>query len=100
MVYKDITKVPEWGKEAVQRRIDGGYTDGKNLTESMVRCWVVDDREDPIYWNLEDVPPYWLEEAKEMVAAGVIAGDGVHQVAKKKSVFEGAVIAWRIKKMA
>lgn len=100
MVYKDINDVPNWGKEAVQLRIEGGYTDGKNLTESMVRCWVIEDRMNPFYSRLEDVPDYWFDAVKEMVAAGVIMGDGANQIGMTHTELKNAVIAWRIKKLA
>lgn len=99
MVYKDINDIPDWGREAVQRRIDGGYTDGKNLTESMVRCWVVEDRMNPFYSRMEDVPEYWFDAVKEMVAAGVIMGDGANQIGMTHSELKIAVVAWRIKKL-
>jgi hypothetical protein len=99
-VYKDINEVPEWGKEAVQRRIDAKATDGLNLTESMVRCWVVEDKMNPFYSKLEDVPAYWFESVKAMVAAGIIMGDGANQIGMTRTELKNAVIAWRIKKFA
>jgi hypothetical protein len=98
-MYKNINEVPEWGKEAVQRRMAEGFTDGENLTESMVRVWVVADRQNPFYANLEDVPDYWLEDAEAMVANGVILGDGQDQVAMTRSELKTAVIAYRLHKL-
>lgn len=100
MVYKNIEAVPEWGKAAVQRRIDAKATDGTNLTESMVRIWTVEDRMNPFYSKLEDVPAYWFESVKAMVASGIIQGDGVNQIGMTHSELKNAVIAWRIKKLA
>lgn len=99
MAYKDINEVPEWGKEAVQRRIEAKATDGKNLTESMVRIWTVEDRLNPFYSKLEDVPAYWFDAVKEMVSAGVIMGDGANQIGMTHTELKSAVIAWRIKKL-
>lgn len=97
-VYKDINDVPEWGKVAVQRRIEAKATDGKNLTESMVRIWTVEDRMNPFYSKLEDVPLYWFDTVKEMVGAGIIQGDGQHQIGMTRTELKSAVIAWRIRK--
>lgn len=98
LVYKTIKDVPDWGKGSVQRRIDERATDGKNLTESMVRCWVVEDRLNPFYDALEDVPDYWFDDIKEMWSAGIIRGDGNRQIGMTRSEMKSAVIAWRIKK--
>lgn len=98
MVYKNIEAVPEWGKAAVQRRIEAKATDGKNLTESMVRIWTVEDRMNPFYSRLEDVPLYWFDTVKEMVGAGIIQGDGAHQIGMTRTELKSAVIAWRIRK--
>lgn len=100
MVYKDINEVPDWGKAAVQRRIDAKATDGASLTESMVRCWVVEDRINPFYGTLEEVPAYWFDDAEAMVAAGAIMGDGVNQIGMTRTELKSAVVAWRIKKLA
>lgn len=82
MIYKTINDVPEWYKEAVQRRIDLGVFDGKNISETMARIWTVEDRINPFYANLDDVPEYWREDTKKLIEAGKIKGDGKNEVGK------------------
>ena len=77
MIYKDMNEVPEWGRESVQIRMEHGWTDGKNLTESMVRCWVIQDREDPYIVDLNDVPAWALSEVRQLMEEGKIKGNGV-----------------------
>lgn len=99
-MYKDINEVPEWGKEAVQLRIDLNVTDGKNLTESMVRIWTIQDREDPYIRNLEDVgkkASYMFDDVKAWMAAGVIAGDGRHEIGKRLSQLQTLLMMSRVK---
>lgn len=94
-MYDDITKVPEWGRESVQLRIDHGWTDGKNLTESMVRCWVVEDRENPYIVNVEDAPAWAHEELQALIESGKIKGNGVEQIGKRWHVLEALIMANR-----
>lgn len=99
-MYKDINEVPEWGKEAVQLRIDLNVTDGTNLTESMVRIWTIQDREDPYIRNLEDVgkkASYMFEDVKAWMAAGVIAGNGRHEIGKRLSQLQTLLMMSRVK---
>lgn len=95
MIYKDITEVPEWGREAVQLRLDHGWTDGKNLTESMVRCWVVEDRENPYIADIGDVPTWAVPEVQALIDAGKIKGNGVEQIGKRWQVIESVIIGNR-----
>lgn len=99
-MYKDINEVPGWGKEAVQLRIDLNVTDGKNLTESMVRIWTIQDREDPYIRNLEDVgkkASYMFDDVKAWMAAGVIAGNGRHEIGKRLSQLQTLLMMSRVK---
>lgn len=95
MIYKDITEVPEWGREAVQLRLDHGWTDGKNITESMVRCWVVEDRENPYIADIGDVPTWAVPEVQALIDAGKIKGNGVEQIGKRWQVIESVIIGNR-----
>lgn len=95
MAYKDITEVPEWGRKSVQLRIDHGWTDGKNITESMVRCWVIEDRENPYISELKDVPAWAVPEVKALMAAGKIKGNSVEQIGKRWQVIEALIMASR-----
>lgn len=95
MAYKDITEVPEWGRKSVQLRIDHGWTDGKNITESMVRCWVIEDRENPYISELKDVPAWAVDEVKALMAAGKIKGNTVEPIGKRWQVIEALIMASR-----
>lgn len=95
MVYKDINEVPEWGRDAVRLRMEHGWTDGKNLTESMVRCWVVQDREDPYIVSLNDVPGWAKNEVQALIDAGKIKGNGVESIGKRWSVLQAVIMAYR-----
>lgn len=50
----------------------------------------------PFYKTLEDVPKYWQADVKELMEKGIIAGDGVNPVGKRKEVLEAIVVAKRI----
>lgn len=95
MAYKDINEVPEWGRDAVRFRMEHGWTDGKNLTESMVRCWVVQDREDPYIVDLNDVPAWALAEVRNLMDTGKIKGNGVEAIGKRWSVLQAVMMATR-----
>lgn len=95
MVYKDINEVPDWGKEAVRLRMEHGWTDGKNLTDSMVRCWVVQDREDPYIVDLNDVPAWALMEVRGLMDTEKIKGNGVEPIGKRWSVLQALIMASR-----
>lgn len=62
--YTSINEVPDYGKESVQLRIDLKVSDGKDLTESMVRCWVIEDRENPFIKNLDQLKEEKFEQFK------------------------------------
>ena len=95
MIYKDMNEVPEWGRESVQMRMEHGWTDGKNLTESMVRCWVIQDREDPYIVDLNDVPAWALSEVRQLMEEGKIKGNGVEAIGKRWSVVQAVMMASR-----
>ncbi len=46
---------------------------------------------DPFYKTLADVPNYWKWEAKKLIEAGAIQGDGVNEVGKRRSELEALV---------
>lgn len=96
MIYKTIDDIPEWGKEATQRRIDAGATDGTNLNDSTVRCFVVEDRMNPFYADLKDVPKYWREDVSKMIEYGIICGDGKNQVGMTRSELKAVIVAYRL----
>ena len=95
MIYKDMNEVPEWGRESVQMRMEHGWTDGKNLTESMVRCWVIQDREDPYIVDLNDVPAWALSGVRQLMEEGKIKGNGVEAIGKRWSVVQAVMMASR-----
>lgn len=94
-MYDDITKVPEWGRESVQLRTEHGWTDGKNLTDSILRCWVVEDRENPYIVNVEDAPAWAHEELQALIDNGKIKGNGVEQIGKRWHTLEALIMANR-----
>lgn len=94
-MYKDVTEVPEWGRASVQLRTEHGWSDGKNLTESMVRCWVVEDRENPYIVNMEDAPAWAHEELQALIDSGKIKGNGVEQIGKRWHTIEALIMANR-----
>lgn len=95
MIYTDITEVPEWAQAAVQLRLDHGWTDGKNITESMVRCWVIEDRENPYIKDIGDVPTWAVPEVQALIDVGKIKGNGVEQIGKRWQVLESVIIGNR-----
>ena len=95
MIYKDITEVPDYGKESVQLRVSHGWTDGKNLTDSMVRCWVVEDRENPYIVDLNDVPAWALMEVRNLIDKGKLKGNGVEPIGKRWNTILALMMAAR-----
>lgn len=92
VIYKSISEVPEWGQKSVQMRIDHGWTDGKNLTETMVRCWTIADREDPYIVNIDDVPTWAKKEVAKLIDAGKLKGTGVEQIGMRFSVLRALIV--------
>ena len=49
VVYNSIDEVPDWGQDAVKRRIENGTLQGTgtglNLSQDLLRVWVIQDRE-------------------------------------------------------
>lgn len=99
-MYKTIDDVPKDLYPAVKRRIDCGALkgDGKgniNVTESMARVWAVEDRMNPFYANLEDVPDYWQEDTAQLMRLGKIKGDGKNEVGKYRQELSAIIAATR-----
>ena len=98
MIYKDINEVPEWGREAVQLRLEHGWSDCKNIEHSLLRAWVTYDKENPYIADLADVEKHraWaVDEVKALMAAGKIKGNSVEQIGKRWQVIEGLIMASR-----
>ena len=95
MIYKTIAEVPEWGRAAVQLRIDHGWSDGKNLQDSLVRAWVAQDREDPYIANVEDVPRWAQAEVSALLDSGKLKGTGVETIGMRLSTLRAVIIAAR-----
>lgn len=94
MIYKDITEVPEWYKPAVQRRIDLGVFDGKNITETMCRIWTVEDRQR--YRTLEDIPVGEFQDViSNLIHKGYIRGDGNGVLDLSQDMVRNYVINYR-----
>lgn len=75
MIYKELSDVPAWYRDAVQRRIVAGACDGKNIPESLARGWTIDDRMNPIYNNIDQVPSWGKETVTKLVKNGYLKGD-------------------------
>lgn len=98
MAYKDITEVPDYGKAAVQLRIEHGWSDCKNIEHSLLRAWVTYDKENPYIADLADVEKHraWaVDEVKALMAAGKIKGNSVEQIGKRWQVIEALIMASR-----
>ncbi len=46
----------------------------------------------PIYKTLDDVPAYWRDDAKALVVAGAITGDGTNSFGLRRSELKAAII--------
>ena len=98
MIYKDINEVPEWGREAVQLRLEHGWSDCKNIEHSLLRAWVTYDKENPYIADLADVEKHraWaVDEVKALMAAGKIKGNSVEPIGKRWQVIEALIMANR-----
>jgi hypothetical protein len=49
----------------------------------------------PLYKTLDDVPPYWKDDAAELVEAGAIKGDVLHSFGVRQSTLKAAIICKR-----
>lgn len=76
VIYKNLNEVPAWYLEAVQRRTIAGACDGKNIPESLARGWTVDDRMNPIYNNVDQVPSWGKATVTKLVEKGFLKGTG------------------------
>lgn len=86
MIYKDITEVPEWGREAVQLRLDHGWSDCKNIEHSLLRSWVTLDKENPYIADMKDVKRHaeWaIPEVQKLFDMGKLKGTGVEPIAMR-----------------
>lgn len=95
MVYKTIQDVPSWGKAAVKLRVDHGWTDGKNVTDSMLRVWVIEDREDPYIANNSDLPAWAIRETEELQKSGKLKGTEKESIGMRLSILRACIIANR-----
>ena len=50
------------------------------------------DKNDPLYKTLDDVPSYWKDDATALVNAKAIRGDGVNSFCVRQSVLKAAII--------
>ena len=62
---------------------------------SMARVWAVEDRMNPFYANLEDVPAYWREDTAQLMRLGKIKGDGKNEVGKYRQELSAIIAATR-----
>ena len=57
-----------------------------------------ENRTNPIYLKVEDVPEYWREDVKELIALGAIKGDGKNPVAMRRETLKAVIVAHRLYK--
>jgi hypothetical protein len=66
----------------------------ENLTQEkfneLMNAW--QDKNDPLYKSLDDVPSYWKDDAAALVKAGAIRGDGVNSLGVRESVLKATII--------
>lgn len=69
----------------------------ENMTQEafnkLMSAW--QDENDPLYKTLEDVPPYWKDDAITLIKAGAIKGDGVNSFGIRASILKAAIISMR-----
>ena len=53
------------------------------------------DENDPLYKTLDDVPPYWKDDAAHLVSKGAIKGDNVHSLGIRRSELKAVIISKR-----
>lgn len=96
MRYKTIKEVPSYAKDSVQLRIDLGLTSGEDLTESMVRNWVIEDRENPYIKNITDAPKWAQADLKEMISAGYLKGNGKEEIGMRLASLRACIVSYRM----
>lgn len=95
MIYKDITEVPEWGREAVQLRLDHGWSDCKDIEHSLLRSWVTLDKENPYIADMEDVKKHaeWaIPEVQRLFDMGKLKGTGAEPIAMRLNELRVCII--------
>ena len=53
------------------------------------------DKYNPLYKTLDDVPPYWWEDAAALVRAGAVKGDGINSFGLRRSELKVAIVSKR-----
>ncbi len=76
----------------------GGFDMTQERFEAMAGQWQAEVN--PIYETLEDVPEYWREDVKELMALGAIKGDGKKSVAMRRETLKAVIVAHRLFKEA
>ena len=77
---------------------EGSNTMTQDRFNELAEVW--QDSVNPAYQSLNDVPEYWRNDVKELIAAGVIKGDGVNPVAMRRETLKAVIIAYRLSKGA
>lgn len=76
------------------------FEGGSNMTQErfneMAKVW--QESENPVYQSLEDVPEYWREDVRELVASGAIKGNGKNPVAMRRETLKAVIVARRLMK--
>ena len=50
------------------------------------------EQNDPLYKTLDEVPPYWKDDAADLVKSGAIKGDGINSFGVRQSILKAAII--------
>ncbi len=61
--------------------------------QALMQIW--HEENNPLYKTLDDVPPYWREDAAALAAAGAIKGDGVNSFGLRRSELKAVIIGKR-----
>ena len=72
------------------RRWQGSYP---RVFNEYLTAW--QDKYNPLYKTLDDVPPYWWEDAAALVRAGAVKGDGINSFGLRRSELKVAIVSKR-----
>ncbi len=108
--FHDVPKIAKWlieNTEAIGEAICAGICDYYGVkykapgaddeeNEAFIEQYrAARDAEDPFYAELEDVPEYWRENVRQLMAVGAIRGDGINSVGKRRSELSSIIVAVR-----
>lgn len=82
-------------REAVRQELAKGENTGMtpSVFNEYLTAW--QDKYNPLYKTLDDVPPYWWEDAAALVRAGAVKGDGINSFGLRRSELKVAIVSKR-----